>query len=161
MAGIKTLDMGMIGAIIIAAIVVWIHNKYYDTKLPEFLGIFRGSTFVYIIGFFVMIPAAFLAALIWPRIQMGIGSLQTFLAGSGAAGVGVYSFLNRILIPAGLHHFIYSPFLYDNVAVNGGIVAYWTQHLGEFAVYPSGNCSRRVDLHYTGWRRFSVLLVLR
>lgn len=132
-AGIKTLDMGMIGAIIIAAIVVWIHNKYYDTKLPEFLGIFRGSTFVYIIGFFIMIPVAFLAALIWPKVQMAIGSLQTFLASSGAAGVGVYSFLNRILIPAGLHHFIYSPFLYDNVAVNGGIVAYWTQHLGEFA----------------------------
>lgn len=132
-AGIKTLDMGMIGAIIIAAIVVWIHNKFFDTQLPEFLGIFKGSTFVYIIGFFVMIPVAFLAALIWPKIQMAIGSLQTFLAGSGAAGVGIYSFLNRILIPAGLHHFIYSPFLYDNVAVNGGIVAYWTQHLGEFA----------------------------
>lgn len=30
-AGIKTLDMGMIGAIIIAAIVVWIHNKFFDT----------------------------------------------------------------------------------------------------------------------------------
>ncbi len=132
-AGIKTLDMGMIGAILIAAIVVWIHNKYFDTKLPEFLGIFKGSTFVYMIGFFVMIPVAFAAALVWPKVQMAIGSLQTFLASSGAAGVGVYSFLNRILIPAGLHHFIYSPFLYDNVAVNGGIVAYWTQHLGEFA----------------------------
>ena len=132
-AGIKTLDMGMLGAIMIAAIVVWLHNRYFDTKLPEFLGIFKGSTFIYILGFFVMIPVAFLAVLIWPQIQHGIGALQTFLAGAGPAGVGIYAFLNRILIPTGLHHFVYSPFLYDNVAVQGGVVAYWTQHLAEFA----------------------------
>lgn len=132
-AGIKTLDMGMMGAILVAAIVVWIHNRYFDTRLPEFLGIFKGSTFVYIIGFFVMIPVAFAAALIWPKVQHAIGALQVFLASSGASGVGIYSFLNRILIPTGLHHFVYSPFLYDNVAVQGGIVAYWTQHMAEFA----------------------------
>lgn len=132
-AGIKTLDMGMIGAILISAIVVWLHNRYFDTKLPEFLGIFKGSTFVYIIGFFVMIPVAFLAVIIWPQIQHAMGLLQNFLANSGPIGVGIYSFLNRILIPTGLHHFVYSPFLYDNVAVQGGIVAYWTQHLADFA----------------------------
>lgn len=131
-AGIKTLDMGMLGAIAIAAIVVWLHNRYFDTKLPEFLGIFKGSTFIYILGFFTMIPVAFLAVLVWPKVQMAISMLQTFLAGAGAAGVGIYSFLNRILIPTGLHHFVYSPFLYDNVAVQGGIVTYWTQHLSEF-----------------------------
>ena len=74
-AGIKTLDMGMMGAILVAAIVVWIHNRFFDTKLPEFLGIFKGSTFVYIIGFFVMIPVAFLAVIIWPQVQHGIGAL--------------------------------------------------------------------------------------
>lgn len=131
-AGIKTLDMGMMGAIAIAAVVVWLHNKYFDTQLPEFLGIFKGSTFIYILGFFAMIPIAFLAVLVWPKVQMAISMLQTFLAGAGAAGVGIYSFLNRILIPTGLHHFVYSPFLYDNVAVQGGIVTYWTQHMGDF-----------------------------
>lgn len=131
-AGIKTLDMGMMGAILVAAIVVWLHNRYFDTQLPEFLGIFKGSTFIYILGFFTMIPVAFLAVLVWPKVQHAIGALQVFLAGSGAAGVGIYSFLNRILIPTGLHHFVYSPFLYDNVAVQGGIVAYWTQHMADF-----------------------------
>lgn len=132
-AGIKTLDMGMMGAILIAAIVVWLHNRYFDTQLPEFLGIFKGSTFIYILGFFTMIPVAFLAVLIWPKVQHVISMLQVFLSGAGAPGVGIYSFLNRILIPTGLHHFVYSPFLYDNVAVQGGIVAYWTQHMAEFA----------------------------
>lgn len=132
-AGIKTLDMGMMGAILIAAIVVWLHNRYFDTQLPEFLGIFKGSTFIYILGFFTMLPVAFLAVLIWPKVQHVIGMLQVFLSGAGALGVGIYSFLNRILIPTGLHHFVYSPFLYDNVAVQGGIVAHWTQHMAEFA----------------------------
>lgn len=132
-AGIKTLDMGMMGAILVSAIVVWIHNRYFDTKLPEFLGIFKGSTLIYIIGFFAMLPTAFLAVLIWPKVQHAIGALQVFLANSGAVGVGIYGFLNRILIPTGLHHFVYSPFLYDNVAVHGGIVAYWTQHMTEIA----------------------------
>lgn len=132
-AGIKTLDMGMMGAILIAAIVVWLHNRYFDTQLPEFLGIFKGSTFIYILGFFTMLPVAFLAVLIWPKVQYLISMLQIFLSGAGAPGVGIYSFLNRILIPTGLHHFVYSPFLYDNVAVQGGIVAYWTQHMAEFA----------------------------
>jgi len=132
-AGIKTLDMGMIGAILISAIVVWLHNRYFDTKLPEFLGIFRGSTFVYVLGFFAMIPVSFLAALIWPKIQLGIVSLQGFLATSGVVGVGIYSFLNRILIPTGLHHFINTPFLYDNVIVDGGIVSSWMLRLNEFA----------------------------
>ena len=132
-AGIKTLDLGMIGAILISAIVVALHNRFFDTKLPEFLGIFRGSTFVYVLGFFSMIPTAFLTALIWPKVQLGIVSLQGFLAESGVVGVGIYSFLNRILIPTGLHHFINTPFLYDNVVVDGGIVSNWMLRLNEFA----------------------------
>ncbi len=39
-AGIKTLDTGIFGAIIISAIVVWLHNRYFEKKLPDFLGIF-------------------------------------------------------------------------------------------------------------------------
>lgn len=132
-AGIKTLDMGMVGAILISSITVWLHNRFFDTRLPEFLGIFRGSTFVYVLGFFVMLPTAFLSALIWPKVQLGIVSLQGFLATSGVIGVGIYSFLNRILIPTGLHHFINTPFLYDNVIIDGGIVSNWMLRLNEFA----------------------------
>lgn len=77
-AGIKTLDTSILGAIIISAIAVYLHNKYYDTKLPDYLGIFQGSAFVVIIGFFAMLPVAFLTAWLWPYIQIGIASLQGF-----------------------------------------------------------------------------------
>ncbi|MGX7150507.1 alpha-glucoside-specific PTS transporter subunit IIBC [Enterococcus ureasiticus] len=132
-AGIKTLDTGIIGAIFISAIVVWLHNRYFDTKLPDFLGIFQGSSLVVILGFFAMLPIAFLICLIWPKIQMGISSMQTFLASAGTFGVWLYTFLERILIPTGLHHFIYTPFVFGPAVVENGITKYWMAHLNEYA----------------------------
>lgn len=132
-AGIKTLDTGMIGSILIAAIVVYLHDKFFDVELPEFLGTFKGSSLVVMISFFVMIPVAIIMAFLWPKVQHVIASLQGFLTSSGVVGVWVYTFLERALIPTGLHHFIYSPFIFDSAVVQGGINVYWATHLGEFA----------------------------
>lgn len=134
-AGIKTLDTGIFGAIIISAIVVWLHNRYFGTKLPDFLGIFQGTQFVYILGFFLMMPLALLFALVWPTIQNGIGSMQGFFIASDVFGVWLYTFLERILIPTGLHHFIYTPFVFGPAVVPDGIVKYWATNLPEFAAY--------------------------
>lgn len=132
-AGIKTLDTSIIGAIIISGLVTAIHNRFFDNPLPVFLGIFQGTSFVVILAFFVMIPCAWLTLLGWPKVQMGIESLQAFLRTAGALGVWVYTFLERILIPTGLHHFVYGPFIFGPAAVEGGIQVYWAQHLQEFS----------------------------
>lgn len=132
-AGIQTLDTGIVGAIVISAIVVFIHNRFFDTKLPDFLGIFQGSSLVVIIGFFTMVPMAFLVCLIWPKIQFGISSMQGFLATSGVLGVWIYTFLERILIPTGLHHFIYSPFVFGPAVVPEGITKAWMANLNSFS----------------------------
>lgn len=132
-AGIKTLDTGMIGAILIAGIAVYLHGKFFEKRLPAYLGIFQGSVFVAMIGFFVMIPTALLMCLVWPKVQGGIGALQGFLASSGVIGVWIYTFLERILIPTGLHHFIYGPFIFGPAVVPDGIASYWPKHLADFA----------------------------
>ncbi|MCT4704743.1 alpha-glucoside-specific PTS transporter subunit IIBC [Enterobacteriaceae bacterium H11S18] len=132
-AGIKTLDTSIIGAIVISGFVTAIHNRYFDKPLPVFLGIFQGSSFVVIVAFFAMIPCAWLTLFGWPKVQMGIESLQEFLRGAGALGVWIYTFLERILIPTGLHHFIYGPFIFGPAVVEGGIQVYWAQHLQEFS----------------------------
>lgn len=132
-AGIKTLDTSIIGAIVISGLVTAIHNRYFDKQLPVFLGIFQGSSFVVIVAFFVMIPCAWLTLFGWPKVQMGIESLQEFLRSAGSLGVWVYTFLERILIPTGLHHFIYGPFVFGPAVVEGGIQVYWAQHLQEFS----------------------------
>lgn len=132
-AGIKTLDTSIVGAILISAIVVFLHNRFFDTKLPDFLGIFQGSSLVVILGFFAMLPVAFIICLVWPKIQMGISSMQGFLASAGIFGVWLYTFLERILIPTGLHHFIYTPFVFGPAVVEDGITKYWMAHLTEYS----------------------------
>ncbi len=132
-AGIKTLDTSIIGAIVISGFVTALHNRFFDKPLPVFLGTFQGSSFVVIVAFLAMIPCAWLTLLGWPKVQMGIESLQAFLRNAGAVGVWCYIFLERILIPTGLHHFVYGPFMYGPAAVEGGIQVYWAQHLLEFS----------------------------
>lgn len=75
-ANIKTLDMGMIGALLISGLVIYLHNRFFDTELPEWLGTFSGSTFVFMLGFFVMIPVAIIAAFTWPKVQLGMHVFQ-------------------------------------------------------------------------------------
>lgn len=148
-AGIVTLDTGMIGALLISGIVVYIHNRYYEQELPEMLSIFSGSVFVTMIAFFVMVPLALLMCFVWPTIQDGMRSMQGFFINSGSLGVFVYQFLQKILIPTGLHHFVYAPFAYDNAVIEGGMAAYWAGHIGDFQtsaqslkeMYPFGGFS--------------------
>ncbi|KNE21128.1 alpha-glucoside-specific PTS transporter subunit IIBC [Virgibacillus pantothenticus] len=131
--GIKTLDTNIIGAIFISAIVIYLHNRFYEKKLPESIGIFQGGPFVVMISFFLMIPLAFLTSWIWPMVQNGIASLQDFLVSSSYVGVWLFHFLERILIPTGLHHFIYTPFEYGPAVVDGGMKSYWISHLTEYS----------------------------
>ncbi len=132
-ANIKTLDMGMLGAIFIACVTAWLHNRFYDTDIPDWLGIFKGPAFVVAVGFAVMIPMAFLFCLVWPAVQHAIMQFQDFLKTSGILGVWAYTFSERILLPAGLHHFIYLPFIFGPAVCDGGIQAYWLQHLNDFS----------------------------
>lgn len=132
-AGIKTLDTSILGAIVIASISVWLHNRYFDKKLPEWLGVFQGSPLVGFIGFLFMLPLALITCYGWPVVQHGISGLQGMMVSTGAIGIWIYNFLNRVLIPTGLHHFIYMPFLWGPAAVDDGLQKYWLQHLSEFA----------------------------
>ncbi len=133
-ANVKTLDMGMLGSIFIACMTAFLHNRFYDTNIPDWLGIFKGPAFVVAIGFAIMIPMAFIFCMVWPAVQHAIMAFQDFLKTSGLVGVWAYTFSERLLLPAGLHHFIYLPFIFGPAVCDGGIQAYWLQHLNDFAV---------------------------
>lgn len=132
-AGVKTLDTGMIGALIIAGVVIYLHNRFFDTRLPEWLGTFSGSPTVVAIGYVVMIPMALIFMIVWPQVQTLISSLQTFIISSGTLGLGVFIFLERLLIPTGMHHLLAKPLELDSVIVNGGLVPMWIQRMPELA----------------------------
>ncbi|ELE6590505.1 alpha-glucoside-specific PTS transporter subunit IIBC [Vibrio alginolyticus] len=131
--GILTLDTNLLGAILIASLSVWVHNRFFDKKLPDWAAVFGGTPLVVIISFPIMVVMAILTCLTWPSIQHGINNLQSFLVSAGSLGVWLFTFLERIMIPTGLHHFVYGPVFYGPVAVDGGTVAYWIQNIQAFA----------------------------
>lgn len=98
------IDMSVLGGILSGIIAGLLYNRYYDIKLPEWLAFFGGRRFVPIVTGGAMVVLAFIFGYIWPPVQDLIHNIGEWILGAGALGAGVYGFLNRILIPVGLHH---------------------------------------------------------
>ncbi len=104
----EEVNMAVLGGIVSGAIAGMLYNRYHDKKLPDWLGFFGGKRFVPIVTSFAMLALALVFGYIWPPIQHGINSVGEWIVGAGAIGVGIFGFLNRLLIPAGLHHVLNS-----------------------------------------------------
>ena len=108
--GITSLQMGVFGGIIVGLGVAALHNKYYKIELPQVLSFFGGTRFVPIVSALVYTGVGILMFFIWPVIQNGIYAVGNVVLNSGYAGTWVYGFMERLLIPFGLHHVFYLPF---------------------------------------------------
>lgn len=102
----ETLNMGVFGGIVSGITAGLLYNKFHQVKFPEWLSFFGGRRFVPIITSVSMAIIAGLLALVWGYAQTGIDWVGNWIVGAGALGFGVYGFLNRLLIPIGLHHII-------------------------------------------------------
>lgn len=108
--GIESLQMGVFGGMIVGLGVAVLHNRFYKIELPQMLSFFGGTRFVPIISALVYVGVGILMFFVWPTVQTGIYSLGDLVLNSGYAGTWVYGFLERALIPFGLHHVFYLPF---------------------------------------------------
>lgn len=108
--GIPSLQMGVFGGIIVGLGVAALHNKFYKIQLPQVLSFFGGTRFVPIISGVVYVFVGILMYYVWPVVQMGIFEVGNVVLNSGYAGTWVYGFMERLLIPFGLHHVFYLPF---------------------------------------------------
>lgn len=108
--GITSLQMGVFGGIIVGLGVAALHNRFYKIELPQVLSFFGGTRFVPIISSLVYVVVGILMFFIWPVIQNGIYAVGDLVLNSGYAGTWVYGFMERLLIPFGLHHVFYLPF---------------------------------------------------
>src|SRR5690606_5716535 len=104
----EDINMSVLGGIIAGILAAWLYNRYHTVKLPDYLGFFGGRRFVPIVTAGAAIVLAFVLGYVWPYIQAGIDVLGHGLTGIGALGAAIYGFLNRLLIPLGLHHVINS-----------------------------------------------------
>ncbi len=142
--GIPSLQMGVFGGIIVGLGVAYLTNRFYKIRLPNVISFFGGSRFIPIISTTVYILVGVLMFFVWPYVQTGIYALGDLVLRSGYAGTFIYGFIERILIPFGLHHVFYLPFWQTGVggsALIDGVMVYGAQNIF-FAELASPNVSR-------------------
>ena len=107
---------GIIGAIC--------YNKFKDTKLPDVLAFFGGKRSVAIVTAVVSIVVAAVLLFVWPVVFGALVAVGKAVVSLDAVGAGIYAFLNRLLIPTGLHHALNNVFWFDTIGL-GDLTAYW------------------------------------
>lgn len=133
-----TIDTSVFGGILLGWVMSIVHNKTYNIKMPRVLAFFQGERFVPIAGLLVGVVAGVISFFVWPALLLafsetgkGVGAaMNTTYSGTAngqltgnqfsptAAGAFAAFFLGaleRLLIPTGLHHVLYTPFWFTSV----------------------------------------------
>lgn len=113
--GVQVLDMGVFLGLLLGIVIAWVHNRFCETEFNNAFQIYGGTRFVFIVLIPVMVLLAVLLTFVWPFAQAGINALGGFIQSAGNFGLFVYGMLERLLIPTGLHHLVYMPFLYTSL----------------------------------------------
>lgn len=107
---------GLIGAIC--------YNKFKGARLPDVLAFFSGKRCVAIVTGVVSIVVSAILLIVWPIVFGALVALGQGISKLGAVGVGIYAFLNRLLIPTGLHHALNNVFWFDTIGL-GDLSHFW------------------------------------
>ena len=100
------------------------YNKFKGTKLPDWLSFFSGKRCVAIIAGVVSIIVSAVLLFVWPLLFSALVALGKAVAGMDVVGAGIYAFLNRLLIPTGLHHALNNVFWFDTIGL-GDLQHFW------------------------------------
>ncbi|MEC9491012.1 MAG: PTS transporter subunit EIIC, partial [Halanaerobiales bacterium] len=109
---IEAINTGVFGGIVIGIIAAQMYKKFHSTELPPYLGFFAGKRLVPIVTAVGSVAAGVALSFIWPPIQIQINQFARFAMNS-PIGPALYAAGKRALIPVGLHHVYYPPFLYE------------------------------------------------
>jgi len=108
----NAINAGVLGGIVVGAVVANLYNRYHTVKLPQVLGFFSGKRLIPILSVLASVLLALVFVVIWPPIQQGIHDFGESVMGS-SFGPSIYASVKRLLIPVGLHHVFYPSFLYE------------------------------------------------
>ena len=100
------------------------YNRFKDTKLPDWLSFFSGKRCVAIIAGVVSILVSVVLLFVWPLLFGALVAIGKAIVGFDVVGAGIYAFLNRLLIPTGLHHALNNVFWFDTIGL-GDLSHFW------------------------------------
>ena len=110
---------GLIGA--------FCYNRFKNTNLPEWLAFFSRRRSTVIVSGVVSLLSAAALFFLWPVLFGALVAPGQWIAGLGPVGAGIYAFLNRLLIPFGLHHALKNMFWFDTIGL-GDLTHFWAGH---------------------------------
>lgn len=108
--GVDTVDMGATAGIIAGLVTQALHNKFHKIQFPAAIAFYGGKRFVALVVIVTMSGIGLVMPFIWEPISMGINGFGNLIHSAGAFGVFIFGFLERLLIPTGLHHVLNSIF---------------------------------------------------
>ena len=124
--GIQVVDMSVFGGILLGCLVGWIFNKTCEKKFGGAFQIYSGVRFSFACMVAVSIIFGAVSNIVWPAVQGVISFMTNVIKSTDVFGLFIYGFLERFLIPTGLHHLVYTPFQFTDL---GGVL-----NLGETVV---------------------------
>ncbi|MCA5013648.1 MULTISPECIES: maltose/glucose-specific PTS transporter subunit IIBC [unclassified Enterococcus] len=134
--GMQSVEMGVLGGIIVGIIVYLLHNKFYTIQLPDAFAFFGGVRFIPIITSLVMSIVGVLIPIIWPIFALGINSVGFAIQKAGIFGPFLFGAGERLLLPFGLHHILVSMIRFteaggtqivDGQSVSGALNIFYAQ----------------------------------
>lgn len=131
------INYSVFAGIAVGLITAFLFDRYHTIELPTYLGFFGGRRFVPIVVSLACLFLGVVLSYFYPLFNDGLTSVGAFIGGSGALGAFVYGFINRMLIPLGLHHIVntYIWFIYGDYQGPDGLVT------GELTRFASGDPS--------------------
>jgi PTS system glucose-specific IIC component len=112
--GLPSIQTGVFGGILAGGLAAFLFNRYYRISLPPYLGFFAGKRFVPIVTALASVLLGMLLSFVWPPIGNAIRAFSHWAAVSDPrTAATVYGFVERLLIPFGLHHIWNVPFFFE------------------------------------------------
>ena len=112
--GIETIDTGVLGGILVGGVAAFLFNRYYKLSLPPYLAFFAGKRSVPILTAFGAIVLGIGLSIVWPPVGLLIDRFSHWASSeSPLLAFSIYGFVERLLIPFGLHHIWNVPFFFE------------------------------------------------
>lgn len=103
------INYGVLGGIVMGLVSAFLWQRYYRTSLPPYLAFFGGRRLVPILTAVAAIVISVLMSLVYPVFDSGITAAGEWATENSVIGGFFYGFVNRLLIPLGLHHILNNP----------------------------------------------------
>ncbi|WP_426461599.1 glucose PTS transporter subunit IIA [Mycoplasma hafezii] len=143
--GVKSLQTSVFGGIAVGLVMQYLYVKLHTIKLPAAISFFGGKRFVALAAVPAMTVLAFLFLIFWPWVGYGLSKFGSALGSAKYVDSFIFGYVERALVPFGLHHVFYATLWYT--PVGGDVDAELTNFVNAVAQATKENKAADTIIH--------------